>query len=155
MICYLQPLPLSNLAFPARLHNRNPAQATGVEPTGASLQYPSFHKWFWPSSTPPLIPPYTAAYATLFINASSTLSLPPAPVCCPFSLPPPQFSLTNPAALSFNHNDAQVIGVEPTGANSMTQSLVRGERITLSRVDAFADGVAIKLPGAEPFRLCR
>lgn len=49
----------------------------------------------------------------------------------------------------------QVIGVEPTGANSMTQSLVRGERITLSRVDAFADGVAIKLPGAEPFRLCR
>ncbi|KAI8466923.1 MAG: tryptophan synthase beta subunit-like PLP-dependent enzyme [Monoraphidium minutum] len=49
----------------------------------------------------------------------------------------------------------QIIGVEPTGANSMTQSLVRGERITLSRVDAFADGVAIKLPGAEPFRLCR
>lgn len=37
----------------------------------------------------------------------------------------------------------------------MTQSLVRGERVTLSRVDAFADGVAIKLPGAEPFRLCR
>ena len=49
----------------------------------------------------------------------------------------------------------QVIGVEPTGANAMAQSLVRGERVTLSRVDAFADGVAIKLPGAEPFRLCR
>ncbi|KAI3431360.1 hypothetical protein D9Q98_004417 [Chlorella vulgaris] len=49
----------------------------------------------------------------------------------------------------------QIIGVEPSGANSMTQSLARGERVTLSRVDAFADGVAIKLPGAEPFRLCR
>ncbi|EFN54022.1 hypothetical protein CHLNCDRAFT_25383 [Chlorella variabilis] len=49
----------------------------------------------------------------------------------------------------------QVIGVEPTGANAMAQSLVRGERVTLSRVDPFADGVAIKLPGAEPFRLCR
>jgi threonine dehydratase len=42
----------------------------------------------------------------------------------------------------------QVIGVEPTGANAMVQSLVRGERVTLSRVDSFADGVAIKLPGA-------
>lgn len=41
------------------------------------------------------------------------------------------------------------------GANAMTQSLVRGERVCLSKVDAFADGVAIKLPGAEPFRLCR
>ena len=35
------------------------------------------------------------------------------------------------------------------------QSLVRGERVTLTKVDSFADGVAIKLPGAEPFRLCR
>lgn len=49
----------------------------------------------------------------------------------------------------------KIIGVEPTGANSMTQSLVRGERVTLSRVDPFADGVAIKLVGAEAFRLCR
>ncbi|KFM26466.1 Threonine dehydratase biosynthetic, chloroplastic [Auxenochlorella protothecoides] len=49
----------------------------------------------------------------------------------------------------------KIIGVEPTGANSMTQSLVRGERVTLSKVDAFADGVAIKLVGAEAFRLCR
>ena len=27
--------------------------------------------------------------------------------------------------------------------------------MTLTKVDSFADGVAIKLPGAEPFRLCR
>lgn len=38
----------------------------------------------------------------------------------------------------------QIIGVEPTGANAMAQSLARGERIALSRVDSFADGVAVK-----------
>ena len=42
----------------------------------------------------------------------------------------------------------QVIGVEPTGANCMAQSLHHGERVTLSRVDAFADGVAVKSVGA-------
>lgn len=38
----------------------------------------------------------------------------------------------------------QIIGVEPSGANAMTISLQRGERVALSRVDAFADGVAVK-----------
>lgn len=45
----------------------------------------------------------------------------------------------------------QVFGVEPTGANAMAISLARGERVALSRVDAFADGVAVKQVGA---RLC-
>lgn len=49
----------------------------------------------------------------------------------------------------------KVIGVEPTGANAMAQSLALGERVTLSRVDAFADGVAVKEVGAETFRMCR
>lgn len=39
---------------------------------------------------------------------------------------------------------SQVIGVEPTGANGMAMSLAQGRRVTLSRVDAFADGVAVK-----------
>lgn len=51
--------------------------------------------------------------------------------------------------------NVQIIGVEPTGANAMAQSLQLGERITLSRVDAFADGVAVKQVGMETFRLCR
>mgnify|MGYP001807214651 CR=1 FL=1 len=34
--------------------------------------------------------------------------------------------------------------MEPTGANAMAISLARGERVALSRVDAFADGVAVK-----------
>lgn len=37
-----------------------------------------------------------------------------------------------------------MIGVEPSGANSMAMSLAQGKRVTLSRVDAFADGVAVK-----------
>lgn len=47
-----------------------------------------------------------------------------------------------------------VIGVEPTGSNAMAQSLARGERVALTHVDAFADGVALKHVGAETFRLC-
>ena len=37
----------------------------------------------------------------------------------------------------------------------MAQSLQRGHRITLSQVDGFADGVAVKSVGAETFRLCQ
>mmetsp|Transcript_7172 Transcript_7172/g.12363 ORF Transcript_7172/g.12363 Transcript_7172/m.12363 type:complete len:348 (+) Transcript_7172:26-1069(+) len=51
--------------------------------------------------------------------------------------------------------EIKVFGVEPTGANAMALSLMRGERVTLSRVDAFADGVAVKQVGMETFRLCR
>ena len=37
----------------------------------------------------------------------------------------------------------------------MALSLMRGKRVTLSKVDAFADGVAVKQVGAECFRLCQ
>lgn len=51
--------------------------------------------------------------------------------------------------------EIKVIGVEPVGANAMAQSLARGERVALSKVDVFADGVAVKYVGAECFRICR
>lgn len=51
--------------------------------------------------------------------------------------------------------DIKVFGVEPSGANAMTISLAKGERVVLSKVDAFADGVAVKQVGQETFRLCR
>ncbi|KAK9844448.1 hypothetical protein WJX74_002632 [Apatococcus lobatus] len=51
--------------------------------------------------------------------------------------------------------DVRIIGVEPSGANCMAASLAKGERVTLSSVDAFADGVAVKTIGAETFRLCQ
>lgn len=49
----------------------------------------------------------------------------------------------------------RVIGVEPEDAASMTESLAAGQRITLDEVGLFADGVAVRKPGAEPFRLAR
>ena len=49
--------------------------------------------------------------------------------------------------------DVLVIGVEPAGANSMAHSLRAGRRVTLSRVDGFADGVAVKTVGEETFRV--
>lgn len=51
--------------------------------------------------------------------------------------------------------DVKIIGVEPSGANAMAISLQQGKRVTLSKVDAFADGVAVKQVGAETFRLCQ
>lgn len=42
------------------------------------------------------------------------------------------------------HPHIQIIGVEPVGANAMAMSLAQGRRVTLARVDAFADGVAVK-----------
>ena len=38
----------------------------------------------------------------------------------------------------------QIIGVEPAGANAMAMSLAKGARVTLAKVDGFADGVAVK-----------
>ncbi len=49
----------------------------------------------------------------------------------------------------------KIIGVEHDLADSMHQSLARGERIVLDRVDIFADGAAVRQVGEETFRICR
>ena len=49
--------------------------------------------------------------------------------------------------------DIKVIGVEPEDADAMARSLAAGERIVLSQVGIFADGVAVKQVGKETFRL--
>ena len=49
----------------------------------------------------------------------------------------------------------RIIGVEPVDADAMTQSLKKGKRVVLENVGLFADGVAVKQVGREPFRLCR
>ena len=51
--------------------------------------------------------------------------------------------------------DIRIIGVEPTDANAMERSLRAGRRIILPHVGLFADGVAVKQVGVEPFRLAR
>jgi threonine dehydratase len=49
----------------------------------------------------------------------------------------------------------RIVGVEPTDANAMHESLQAGKRVTLERVGLFADGVAVKRVGEETFALAR
>ncbi|MGZ6142418.1 MAG: threonine ammonia-lyase, biosynthetic [Myxococcales bacterium] len=49
----------------------------------------------------------------------------------------------------------KVIGVQPVDADSMAQSLAKGRRVRLEHVGLFADGVAVKSPGRETFRLAK
>jgi threonine dehydratase len=51
--------------------------------------------------------------------------------------------------------DIKIIGVEPVDADAMYRSLRAGQRVRLSQVGLFADGVAVKQVGEETFRLCR
>jgi threonine dehydratase len=50
---------------------------------------------------------------------------------------------------------ARIIGVEPEDAAGMYESLKAGRRVTLDRVGIFADGVAVKRVGEEPFALAQ
>jgi threonine dehydratase len=49
----------------------------------------------------------------------------------------------------------RIIGVEPEDAAGMYESLNARKRVTLDRVGVFADGVAVRRVGEEPFRLCQ
>ncbi len=51
--------------------------------------------------------------------------------------------------------DIRIIGVQPVDSDAMRQSIAKGERVELKDVGLFADGVAVKLVGAETFRICR
>jgi threonine dehydratase len=49
----------------------------------------------------------------------------------------------------------RIIGVEPEDADAMYKSLQAKKRVTLERVGIFADGVAVRRVGEEPFRLAQ
>src|SRR5258706_6568076 len=49
----------------------------------------------------------------------------------------------------------KIIGVEPVDSNAMYQSLKANKRVTLSHVNLFADGVAVKQVGEETFGLAK
>ena len=49
----------------------------------------------------------------------------------------------------------KIIGVEPKGAPSLTTSLKRGENTTLTAIENFVDGAAVKRMGDITFDLCR
>lgn len=51
--------------------------------------------------------------------------------------------------------DVKIIGVEPEDAAPLSLALKRGRRARLDHVGIFADGVAVRQFGKEPFRLAR
>jgi threonine dehydratase len=51
--------------------------------------------------------------------------------------------------------DVQVLGVQPDDSNSLYAALAAGERVKLDSVSLFADGVAVKQVGVEPFRIAQ
>lgn len=51
--------------------------------------------------------------------------------------------------------DIQIIGVEPDDAPCMYEALKAGKRVVLDQVGIFADGVAVKQVGKEPFRVAQ
>jgi threonine dehydratase len=51
--------------------------------------------------------------------------------------------------------EIKIIGVEPEDAPCMYEALKADERVILDQVGIFADGVAVKQAGEEPFRIAR
>lgn len=51
--------------------------------------------------------------------------------------------------------EIKIIGVEPTDADAMRQSLAAGKRVKLNQVGLFADGVAVREVGDLTFPLCQ
>ncbi len=57
--------------------------------------------------------------------------------------------------LKYLRPDIKIIGVEPDDATAMHDSLKQGSRVVLDQVGRFADGVAVRQVGEEPFRLAQ
>lgn len=57
--------------------------------------------------------------------------------------------------LKYLRPETKIIGVEPLDAASMKASIEAGKPVILDEVGIFADGVAVKSPGDETFRICR
>ena len=51
--------------------------------------------------------------------------------------------------------EIKVIGVQMNDSDAMVKSFKAGERVTLEEVGLFSDGTAVKLVGAETFRVAR
>lgn len=57
--------------------------------------------------------------------------------------------------VKFVRPEIKIIGVEPDDADCLNQALKANSRVILPQVGLFADGVAVKQIGAEPFRLAK
>jgi len=49
----------------------------------------------------------------------------------------------------------EIVGVEGEGQASMKASIAAGKPVSLSQVDLFCDGTAVKQPGDLPFQICK
>lgn len=49
----------------------------------------------------------------------------------------------------------QIIGIEPSGAPAMAESLKKGEVVRLSEIDKFVDGAAVRRVGDITFSICK
>jgi threonine dehydratase len=54
-----------------------------------------------------------------------------------------------------NYSGVQIIGVEPLGAPSMSAALSQGMPVSLSEIETFIDGAAVKCVGKYTFELCQ
>ncbi|MGD0961549.1 MAG: threonine ammonia-lyase, biosynthetic [Methylomonas sp.] len=59
------------------------------------------------------------------------------------------------AYVKFVRPETKIIAVEPDDADCLNQALKAGKRVRLEQVGLFADGVAVKQIGEEPFRLAK
>ncbi|MEK7177262.1 MAG: threonine ammonia-lyase IlvA [Patescibacteria group bacterium] len=59
------------------------------------------------------------------------------------------------AYLKEKNKNTKIIGIEPTGAASMSQSIRLGKVTPLKSIDTFCDGVAVKTPGQITFSICK
>ncbi len=59
------------------------------------------------------------------------------------------------AYIKYLRPEIKIIGVEPDDAPSLHLALRQGERVKLDHVGIFADGVAVRQIGQEPFRIAR
>ncbi len=59
------------------------------------------------------------------------------------------------AFIKYLHPQVKIIGVEPEDAPCMQQALLHKRRVKLKQVGIFADGVAVRQAGKEPYRIAR
>lgn len=52
------------------------------------------------------------------------------------------------------HPDTTIIGVEPAGAPAMYESFRQGRLVSLSKIDPFVDGAAVRQVGQHTFHIC-
>jgi len=59
------------------------------------------------------------------------------------------------AYVKYLRPEIKIIGVEPDDSNCLQAAMAAGERVVLSQVGLFADGVAVAQIGAHNFEICR